>query len=74
MAKKKDLKVDIDTQRVDVHVERKDGALKVDIDTKNIDVKVDKTHDKVEVEVNSNGGLFKIAGNILKRILLKRIK
>lgn len=71
---KKNLKVDIDTERIDVHVERKDGELKVDYDSKNIDVEVNKTADNVEVKVNAEGGLFKIIGNILKKVLLKRIK
>lgn len=71
---KKNLKVDIDTDKVDVKIERKDGDLKVDFDGKNIDVKVDKTADKVDVEVDSQGGLFKIVGNILKKVLLKKLK
>ena len=71
---KKNLKVEVDTENIDLKVERKDGELKVDYDSKNIDVKVDKTADKVEVKVDSQGGLFKIVGKIVKRILLKRIK
>ena len=71
---KKNLKLDIDTDKVDIHVERRDGDLKVDFDGKNIDVKVDKTADKVEVKVDSQGGLFKIVGNIIKKILLRKIK
>jgi NOL1/NOP2/fmu family ribosome biogenesis protein len=71
---KKNLKVDIDTEKVDLKIERKDGDLKVDYDGKNIDVTVDKTADKVEVKVDSQGGLFKIVGNIVKKILLRRLK
>ena len=71
---KKNLKVDIDTKNVDVHIDRKDGELKVDVDTKNIDVKVDKNADNVEVKVDAQGGLLKIAGNIIKKVLLKRLK
>jgi NOL1/NOP2/fmu family ribosome biogenesis protein len=71
---KKNLKVDIDTEKVDLKIERKDGDLKVDYDGKNIDVTVDKTVDKVEVKVDSQGGLFKIVGNIVKKILLRRLK
>ena len=71
---KKNLKVDIDTENVDLKIERKDGDLKVDYDGKNIDVTVDKTADKVEVKVDSQGGLFKIVGNIVKKILLRRLK
>jgi len=71
---KKNLKVDIDTEKVDLKIERKDGDLKVDYDGKNIDVTVDKTADKVEVKVDSQGGLFKIVGNIVKKVLLRRLK
>jgi hypothetical protein len=71
---KKNLKVEVDTENIDVKVERKDGELKVDYDSKNIDVTVDKTADKVEVKVDSQGGLFKIVGNIVKKILLRRLK
>jgi NOL1/NOP2/fmu family ribosome biogenesis protein len=71
---KKNLKVDIDTEKVDLKIERKDGDLKVDYDGKNIDVTVDKTADKVEVKVDSQSGLFKIVGNIVKKILLRRLK
>lgn len=71
---KKNLKVDIDTEKVDLKIERKDGDLKVDYDGKNIDVTVDKTADKVEVKVDSQGGIFKIVGNIVKKVLLRRLK
>ena len=74
MAKKKNLKVEIDTENVDLKIERKDGELKVDYDSRNIDVKVDKTVDKVEVKVDSQGGLFRIAGNIIKKVLLRKLK
>lgn len=71
---KKNLKVEVDTKNVDLKIERKDGEIKVDYDSKNIDVKVDKTADKVEVKVDSQGGLFKIVGNILKKVLLRKLK
>lgn len=71
---KKNLKVDIDTENVDVHVDRKDGELKVNYDSKKLDVEVNKTADNVEVKVDAQGGLLKFVGNILKKVLLKRIK
>lgn len=71
---KKNLKVEVDTENVDLKIERKDGGIKVDYDSKNIDVKVDKTADTVEVKVDSQGGLFKIVGNILKKVLLRKLK
>jgi uncharacterized beta-barrel protein YwiB (DUF1934 family) len=71
---KKNLKVEIDTENIDVKVERKDGELKVDYDSKNIDIKVDKTAEGSEVKVETSGGLFKIVGKILSKILLRRIK
>jgi hypothetical protein len=71
---KKNLKVEVDTENIDVKVERKNGDLKVDYDGKNIDVTVEKTAEGSEVKVETNGGLFKIVGNIVKKILLRRLK
>ena len=71
---KKNLKVEVDTENIDVKVERKDGEVKVDYDSKNIDIKVEKTAEGSEVKVDSQGGLFKIVGNIVKKILLRRLK
>jgi hypothetical protein len=71
---KKNLKLDIDTDKVDVHVERKDGDLKVNYDSKKLDVQVNKTADNVEVKVDAQGGLLKFVGNILKKVLLRRLK
>ena len=70
---KKNLKVEIDTENIDVKVERKDGELKVDYDSKNIDVTVEKTAEGSEVKVEANGGLFKLVGKILKKVLLRKI-
>jgi predicted RNA-binding protein Jag len=71
---KKNLKVDIDTDKVDIHVERKDGEVKVNYDSKNLDVKVEKTADNVEVKVDAQSGFFKLVGKILSKVLLRRIK
>jgi NOL1/NOP2/fmu family ribosome biogenesis protein len=71
---KKNLKIDIDTEKVDVHIERKDGELKVDYDGRKLDVEVNKTADNVEVKVDAQGGLLKFVGNVLKKVLLRRIK
>jgi hypothetical protein len=70
---KKNLKVEIDTENIDVKVERKDGEVKVDYDSKNIDVTVEKTAEGSEVKVETNGGLFKLVGKILKKVLLRKI-
>jgi len=71
---KKNLKIDIDTQNIDVNIERKDGELKVNYDSKKLDVEVNKTADNVEVKVDAQGGLIKFVGNIIKKVLLKRLK
>lgn len=71
---KKNLKVEVDTENIDVKVERKDGEVKVDYDSKNIDIKVEKTAEGSEVKVESNGGIFKLVGKILKKVLLRKIK
>ena len=71
---KKNLKVEVDTENIDVKVERKDGEVKVDYDSKNLDVKVEKTADNVEVKVDAQSGFFKLVGKILGKVLLRRIK
>jgi hypothetical protein len=71
---KKNLNVNIDTDNIDVNVERKDGELKVNYDSKNLDVTVEKTAEGSEVKVEANGGFFKLVGKILSKVLLRRIK
>ena len=71
---KKNLNVNIDTENIDVNIERKDGELKVNYDSKNLDVTVEKTAEGSEVKVEANGGFFKLAGKILSKVLLRRIK
>jgi hypothetical protein len=71
---KKNLKVDIDTENIDVNIERKDGEVKVNYDSKNLDVTVEKTAEGSEVKVEANGGFFKLVGKILGKVLLRRIK
>jgi hypothetical protein len=71
---KKNLNVNIDTDNIDVNVERKDGELKVNYDSKNLDVTVEKTAEGSEVKVEANGGFFKLVGKILGKVLLRRIK
>lgn len=71
---KKNLKVNVDTENIDVNVERKDGDLKVNYDSKNIDVKIEKTAEGSEVKVEATGGFFKLVGKILGKILLRKIK
>jgi len=73
MAKKK-LNVNIDTENIDVNIERKDGEVKVNYDSKNLDVTVEKTAEGSEVKVEANGGFFKLVGKILGKVLLRRIK
>jgi hypothetical protein len=71
---KKNLNVNIDTENIDVNIERKDGELKVNYDSKNLDVTVEKTAEGSEVKVEANGGFFKLVGKILGKVLLRRIK
>ena len=71
---KKNIKVDVDTQNVDVHIERKDGATKVEVDTKKMDIEVSNTPDNIEVKVDAQGGLLKMIGKIIAKVITKRIK
>lgn len=71
---KKNIKVDIDTENIDVNVERKDGDLKVNYDSKKLDVEVNKTADNVEVKVDAQSGLLKLVGNVFKKVLLRKLK
>ena len=71
---KKNLNVNVDTENIDVNIERKDGDLKVNYDSKKLDVQVNKTADNVEVKVDAQSGLLKFVGNIIKKVLLRRLK
>ena len=71
---KKNLNVKVDTDNIDVNIERKDGEVKVNYDSKNLDVTVEKTAEGSEVKVEANGGFFKLVGKILGKVLLRRIK
>ena len=71
---KKNLNVNVDTENIDVNIERKDGDLKVNYDSKRLDVEVNKTTDNVEVKVDAQGGLLNFVGKILKKVVLRRIK
>jgi len=71
---KKNLNVKVDTENIDVNVERKDGELKVDYDSKNLDVKVNKTPEKTDVEVKAEKGILKLVGKVLKKVLLRKLK
>ena len=71
---KKNFKVEVDTENIDVKVERKDGEFRADYDSKNLDVTVEKTAGNVEVKVDAQSGFFKFVGKILSKILLRKIK
>jgi len=71
---KKNLNVKVDTDNIDVNIERKDGEVKVNYDSKNIDVTVEKTAEGSEVKVEATGGFFKLVGKILGKVLLRKIK
>lgn len=71
---KKNLNVKVDTDNIDVNIERKDGDLKVNYDSKKLDVEVNKTANNVEVKVDAQGGLLRLVGNVLKKVLLRKLK
>ena len=71
---KKNLKIDIDTDRVDVKVDRKDGETEVIVDGKNLDVHVKKTNEGNEVEVKAEKGFLKMVGKVIGKVLLRRLK
>lgn len=56
MTKKKkveDFKVDVDTKKVDVHVEKKDDSVKVDVKTEKAEVKYEKKENGSDFDLNS---------------------
>ena len=71
---KKNFKVDIDTEKVDLKVERKDENLNVDYDSKKLDVKVNKTANEVEVKVDAQGALWKAIAKRIVKFILRRFK
>ena len=71
---KKNAKINIDTENVDVKFERENGNVKLDYDSKNLDVSVEKTESGTEVKVDAEKGIFKTIGKIIGRVLLRRLK
>ena len=71
---KKNLSVNVDTDNIDVNVERKDGEIKVDYDSKNLDIKVNKTAEGNEVKVEAKSGLFNLIGKIIAKVIFKKLK
>ena len=61
MAKKKieDFKVDLDTKKVDVHVEKKEGEFKAEVNTEKVDVKFEKGTDGSDFDLDSKKIVYK---------------
>ena len=55
MAKKKieDFKVNVDTKKVDVHVEKKDDSVKAEVKTEKVEVKYEKGKDGSDFDLDS---------------------
>jgi len=69
--KKKDLDINIDTKKVDIHLTRKDGKTDVVIDTEKVDVELtkDETGLKVDVKAEGDAGkLIQIVRNAIRTI------
>jgi hypothetical protein len=71
---KKNLSVNVDTDNIDVNIERKDGEIKVNYDSKNLDIKVNKTAEGNEVKVEAKSGLFNLIGKIIAKVIFKKLK
>ena len=71
---KKDVKVSLDTQNVDVEIERKDGKFTAELDTKNFDVQIVKDEDGTEVSIQAEKPFGKFVGRVIRKIVSKRGK
>ena len=69
---KKDLDISIDTPKVDVDIERKDGKTTIEIDTAKFDATIEKTADEVKVDVRSETRLGRVIGLIATRIIKRK--
>lgn len=69
---KKNLDISIDTDKIDVDIERKDGKFTANVDTKNLDVTIQKTDDETKVEVTATKKIWRWIGKIVSRILIRK--
>jgi hypothetical protein len=71
-SKKKDIDISIDTENVDIDIERKDGVFTAELDTKNFDVQIRKDAEGTKIDVQSEGKLGQFIGKVLARKISKK--
>ena len=71
---KKDLDISIDTPKVDVDIERKDGVTTIEIDSEKFDATLVKTDEEVKVDIRSQSKFGKVLGKIVTRVIKTRRK
>ncbi|MHC4715132.1 MAG: hypothetical protein ACYTAN_17990 [Planctomycetota bacterium] len=71
---KKDLDISIDTPKVDVDIERKDGVTTIEIDSEKFDATLVKTDEEVKVDIRSQSKFGKVLGKIVTRVIKSRRK
>lgn len=71
---KKDLDISIDTEKVDIDIERKDGKFTANVDTENLDVKVERTDEETKVDVTATKKIWRWIGKVIGKILLRKAK
>lgn len=69
---KKDLDISIDTPKVDVDIERKDGKTTIEIDSEKFDATIEKTNKGTIVDIKTEKRAGRIFGKIITRILTRK--
>jgi len=72
MAKKKNVKVDIEIDKVDIHVEKTEDSKEFKLDSEKLDVQVKQDAKGTEVIVESESGFLKKVGNFISKVFVKR--
>jgi hypothetical protein len=68
------IKLDVDTKNVDIHVLKDELNKEFKYDSKNIDIDIKKTPEGIEVKVDATGALWKIIAKRIVKFVLKKFK
>ena len=72
MANKKNVKVIVDTEKVDIQIEKKEDSKEFKLDSEKLDVQVKQDEKGTEVIVESESGLLKKLGTFISKIFVKK--
>lgn len=69
---KKDLDISIDTPKVDVDIERKDGKTTIEIDSEKFDATIEKTASGTTVDIKTESKWGRVFKKIITRVITNK--